>query len=152
MCDSPCAVKGLDRGLFGAPGWIQVWSGSGFSLSDSWIGVDLALIWLLELQIYTQFELRLRRNRALRNQCTMQGQWVTLAALPLTRCLSNSVLAMESRTPAHPAAVVAAPAVAALHLHLLFWYCIAFLSCPAMDRYLSVRPPGPLKKLHRQQR
>jgi len=49
----------------------------------------------------------------------MQGQSVTLAALPLTRCLSNSILAIESRTPTHPAAVVAAPAIAALHLHLL---------------------------------
>ena len=48
----------------------------------------------------------------------MQGQSVTLATLPLTRCLSNSVLAVESRAPAHPATVVAALAVAALHLHL----------------------------------
>jgi len=49
----------------------------------------------------------------------MQGQSVTLAALLLTCCLLNSVLAIESKTPAYPAAVVAASAIAALHLHLL---------------------------------
>jgi len=49
----------------------------------------------------------------------IQGQLVTLVALPLTRCLLNSVLAIESKTPAHPTAVVAAPTIAALHLHLL---------------------------------
>ena len=43
----------------------------------------------------------------------------TLAALPLTRCLLSSVLAIEFRTPAYPAAVIAAPAVATLHLYLL---------------------------------
>ena len=91
--------------------------------SDWWIGVDLRLIWLLELQIYTQFGVRLRRNRALRSQCTIQSQSATLTGLSLTRCLVNSVLATESRTPAHSFAVVIAFAVVHLYLHLPLWCC-----------------------------
>ena len=49
----------------------------------------------------------------------MRGQLATLVALPLTRYLLSSILAIESRTLAHPAAVITAPAVATLHLHLL---------------------------------
>ena len=49
----------------------------------------------------------------------MRGQSATLVALPLTRCLLGSILAIESRAPAHPSAVVTAPAIATLYLHLL---------------------------------
>ena len=70
----------------------------------------------------------------------MRGQSATLVALPLTYCLSSSVLAIESRTPARPAAVVTAPAVATLHLHLLTWCCSAFLSC-RRDGLISISLP-----------
>ena len=103
---------------------IWIWIGP----SGWWIGVDLRLIWLLELQIYTQFGLRLRRNRVLRSQCIRGSQSATLLTLPLTYCLISSVLAIEYRTPGHPALTTIASAVAALHLHLLLWYCI-WLSC-----------------------
>ena len=89
--------------------------------SDWWIGVDLKLIWLLELQIYTQFGVRLRRNRALRSQCTIQGQSATLTGLSLTRYLVSSILAIESRTPTYSLAAVVAFAVAYLYLHLPLW-------------------------------
>jgi hypothetical protein len=56
--------------------------------------------------------------------------------LLLTRCLIGSALAIEFRTPGHPATAAVASAVAALHLHLL-------LSTSAMERFLSVRPPPP---------
>ena len=54
----------------------------------------------------------------------MQSQLATLATLLLTRCLIGSALAIEFRTPGHPATAAVASAVAALHLHLLLWCCI----------------------------
>ena len=101
-------------------GLIWIWSRA----SDWWIGVDLRLIWLLELQIYTQFGMRLKRNRALRSQCAIQSQSATLTGLLLTHYLVNSVLAIESRTPAHSPAAAVAFTVAHLHLQLLLWCCI----------------------------
>ena len=110
--------------------------------SDWWIGVDLWLIWLLELQIYTQFELRLRRNRALRGQCVRRSQSATLLTLPLTHCLISSVLAIESRTLGHPALTAVASALAALHLHHCCGVVFDF-PASAMERFLSVCPPPP---------
>ena len=53
-----------------------------------------------------------------------RSQSASLLTLPLTHCLISSVLAIESRTPGHPATAAVASAVAALHLHLLLWCCI----------------------------
>src|ERR1700722_3017306 len=89
--------------------------------SDWWIGVDLRLIWLLELQIYTQFGVRLRRNRVLKSWCTIQSQSATPMGLLLTCCLVSSVLAIESRTPAHSPAAAVAFAITYPHLYLPLW-------------------------------
>ena len=78
---------------------VSIWSSNVDSASmwiwigpSNWrIGVDLQLIWLLELQIYTQFALRLKMNRALRSQCIGQSQSATLLTLPLTHCVISSV-------------------------------------------------------------
>ena len=113
--------------------------------SDWRIGVDLQLIWLLELQIYTQFALRLRMNRALRSQCIRQSQSATLLTLPLTHCVISSVLAIEFRTRGHPAPTSTTSTVVAPHLHLL---CVVFDSpTPATERFSLVRSPHYLTTL-----
>ena len=77
----------------------------------------------------------------------MQGQLVTLAALPLTRYLLNSILAIESRIPTYPACRYRCPC--RYYFISILTYLVLYYLFPTavIDRYLLVYLPLLSKKV-----